>query len=296
MRTCLLIVCLASAIVGCGRSKPTPKQMAAANEKYWLTLDYVVLHGDKLVDKLLPKLSKDRVTTLKIISADLSDEEMAMIGALASVEFLDLQDCEMPDGALRHLAPLAKLKHLEIVKPSITDADLADIAELRNLNTLRLATGYEGFTDAGLAHLAALHHLEDLELHSKRLTGSGFEALVGHTPLVRLCTSADDAGMEQISRFKQLRYLAIANNVTDKGLTYLASNYWLLEVDPSRHMTNEALLAFRKALLEGRSQAREAGIAVPSTDSLRIGGTLNPEIRGTIEPEEEFETWKRRNE
>lgn len=106
------------------------------------------------------------------------------------------------DAGLKTLIPVApQLAWLDVSKTQITDAGLADIAQLPNLTRLHLEK--TGITDAGIPHIAKLGKLEYLNLYG---------------------TKVSDAGIAQLKELKNLKKLFIwQTEVTDKGAADLQS-------------------------------------------------------------------------
>jgi hypothetical protein len=106
---------------------------------------------------------------------------------LKQLEKLDLYATSVDDRAMRHIAKLRSLKELNVTpidvdergamrkeQHGITDAGLAELATLPNLETLYVSGT---FTDEGLFKLAALKKLRYLEVASKRVTPAGIKRL-----------------------------------------------------------------------------------------------------------------------
>jgi len=98
-----------------------------------------------------------------------------------------------------------------------------DLVHLKPLNQTRfLYLGGPGFTDAGLAHLAGMTQLEDLGLIDTRIIGDGF----AHLPhLKTLSLSGSRVTDEQLSYLKNLPDLTCLylrdTRITDAGLAHL---------------------------------------------------------------------------
>ena len=101
------------------------------------------------------------------------------IGAVVGV---NLNDRNITDAGLAHLAALPQLRELWLDGNQITDAGLAHLAALPQLQKLFL-DGTQ-ITDAGLAHLAGLTQLQELWLYQTQVTD------VGVTKLQRACRTA----------------------------------------------------------------------------------------------------------
>ena len=89
-----------------------------------------------------------------------------------------------PEGELRQLAALnptclAKITHLHLHHPDISDAALAHLAGMPQMQTLRLMN-CPAITDTGLAHLRGMNQLKTLILtHCETVTDTGLGHLAG---------------------------------------------------------------------------------------------------------------------
>jgi hypothetical protein len=106
------------------------------------------------------------------------------------------------DAGVKTLIPVApQLAWLDVSKTQITDASLADIAQLPNLTRLHLEK--TAITDAALPQIAKLGKLEYLNLYG---------------------TKVSDAGIAQLKELKNLKKLFVwQTGVTDKGAADLQS-------------------------------------------------------------------------
>ncbi len=104
------------------------------------------------------------------------------------------------DAALAKLAPLAPhLVEVNLARTKVTDAGLAALAPMKNLQRLRLEN--TPITDAGLDHLQGLENLEYLNLFNTAVTDAGLEKLAGLKKLTRLYaweTKATKEGAEKL--------------------------------------------------------------------------------------------------
>ena len=102
---------------------------------------------------------------------------------------------------LAHLAPLTRLRRLDLFRTRVTDAGLDAIAAIGTLEQLNL--DYTKVTGAGLARLHPLKNLRELRLNS---------AAIG------------DDNIGELAAFPALRRLNIYHTlVTDKGFEKLKS-------------------------------------------------------------------------
>ena len=115
---------------------------------------------------------------------------------------------------------------------STKDADLKELAELKQLQALNIEGNYAyGVTAAGLKALAPLTRLQALSLEHTD-TGAGMKEIAAPRPpsgqastsLHIISTSVTDAGMKALPRLKALRTLTILSSgggVSDAGLSEL---------------------------------------------------------------------------
>lgn len=85
---------------------------------------------------------------------------------------------EFSDAGLDALAPIAdKIASLDLARSKVTDAGLAKVAAMKNLQELHLEN--TATSDAGLDHLKGLASLEYLNLYNTKVTDAGIAKLAG---------------------------------------------------------------------------------------------------------------------
>jgi Leucine-rich repeat (LRR) protein len=141
---------------------------------------------------------------------------MALIGEewfseyeVETVIFMD-QEGTVTDADLAHLADLTNLEGLYLNNTKITDAGLVHVGRLTNLKFLGLHTTF--VADAGLAHLAGLTKLEELDLSYTQITDAGLVHLRDLTDLRVLefdGARVTGAGFVHLSRLARLERLTI---------------------------------------------------------------------------------------
>jgi hypothetical protein len=169
----------------------------------------------------------------------ISEDETAAIAALRRLGASVDQD---PDGAwhvliediegtkdvdnswLVHLTALKNLKTLKLWSTAITDAGLATIGQLDDLEQLRLYDCSK-VSGAGLKHLRGLVNLESLDIEKTSVDGDGLKHLRGLARLRSLNllgTSLEDNGLVHLEGLKQLKSLRLdCTRITDAGLVHL---------------------------------------------------------------------------
>jgi hypothetical protein len=107
-----------------------------------------------------------------------TDESLAHLADMASLQFLDLTDCRITDAGLAHLEKLTEMQYLILSGcEEVTNAGLVHLEGVKSLQVLDLSRNYR-ITDTGLARLSRLTSLQKLELsHSMGLTDSGIANL-----------------------------------------------------------------------------------------------------------------------
>ncbi|MEX2287792.1 MAG: PQQ-binding-like beta-propeller repeat protein [Planctomycetaceae bacterium] len=129
------------------------------------------------------------------------------------------------DDGLAYLKHFPKLKNLQVFHlNNVTDAGLAHIAGLTNLDFLRL-DGVKA-TDDGLAHLKGLTKLKTLELMGTEIKGAGLIHIKDLTGLEKLSLSFNsdltDAALVHLKGLTNLKTLALDDtNVTPAGVDEL---------------------------------------------------------------------------
>jgi hypothetical protein len=92
---------------------------------------------------------------------------------------------EFSDSGLASLAPLAdKISSIDLARSKVTDAGLAALATMKNLEEIHLEG--TGIGDSGLDHLKSLASLEYLNLYNTKVTDAGVQKLEGLTKLKSL--------------------------------------------------------------------------------------------------------------
>ncbi len=140
-----------------------------------------------------------------------------------TVRFLRFSKSIVTDEHLKHLQPFKKLDYLAVICPKVSDAGVANVRGLTNLDTLYLS--HTQLTDKGLAALTQLEKLERLYLTDTRITDAGFVHLAGLKSLQLLSlenTATTDAGLAQLEPLTNLQTLYLTDTkITDAGLRHL---------------------------------------------------------------------------
>jgi beta-lactamase regulating signal transducer with metallopeptidase domain/Leucine-rich repeat (LRR) protein len=155
------------------------------------------------------------------------------------------------DSDVKHLADLPGLCYLDLMHTEVTDAGLAYLAGLTQLQYLNLQE-ITNITDAGLEHLKGLTKLEDLRLYRVAITDVGLEHLKGLTGLRRLDligTKVTDAGLANLKVLNGLQDLSLSGpGITDAGLVHLKGLAALQDLDLDGTQVTDAGLVHLKGL------------------------------------------------
>jgi hypothetical protein len=183
----------------------------------WVTYDYrwyAFLAGIETGD-----LSDPPLPVPQWLMASLGEDFFADVAMVAFA----LDPAEKPALDCRILQGLVHITYLGLSETQVTDADLANVAELTNLTKLHL--GKTQITDQGLIHLKGLANLRELWLDDTQVTDAGLkhlQNLVGLTDLRLSGASITDAGLEHLSGLTGLESLTIdRTQIAGPGLAYL---------------------------------------------------------------------------
>lgn len=130
----------------------------------------------------------------------------------------------LTDADIAEIAKLPALNELEIVADKLTDAGLAALARIRNLQVLHLE-GTAQMTDEGLKALATLPRLRHLRL-SGPFTDKGLSYLAATPALKVLWLEAPrttEEGLRSLAQIATLERLCLPylDQITEHGITYL---------------------------------------------------------------------------
>lgn len=170
------------------------------------------------------------------------------------------------------LARVADIDHIvaiELRDKGVTDADLAGLAGMKQLQFLELSHNPR-VTDVGVAALTGLTGLRYLDLTGTNVSGTGLKDRADMMSLYQLTLNdcpVTDESLAAIPRFPKLEKLLLGRtNVTDKGLMSLVGWHSLRDVSRSALITKAGAEAFNEAFLAAKRKARESGEPVSSPD------------------------------
>jgi hypothetical protein len=218
----------------------------------------------------------------------LTDAEMAGIATLATVDEMEMIATKLTDAGLASIARLRNLQvlHLEGTM-MMTDEGLKVLTTLPRLRHLRLS-GH--FTDRGLAYLAAAPAIKTLWLETPRATEEGLQSLAQIRSLERLTVPWLDhithRSMVFLRAMPRLKALGVgAAAYPDRAVAALASlpNLEVLALKGSPALTDRALpplaaMPKLRALEIYNSRITEQGLAslaaCKNLDSIQIRSSV----------------------
>ena len=272
------------------------------------SLQAIDLRGDPISNAALAEL-KAALPRAEILVA-LESEQSNRAPATASSPQAQGTEVRLEDATDADLAALKNVEEitsLSINSPNVTDAGLAPLEKMTNLERLQLDR-CDNLTDAAMTHLRPLHNLRHLYIWIANITGAGLANLKDLTQLETLnlnscsrITDADlsnfvamrnledidlggtqitDAGLKQLAALPRLSHLGLQNTrITDDGMSCLAGMKSLRSLDVGRTQLTDAGLERLSSLKELMqlslygTQITDAGLSV--TKDMRRLALLN---------------------
>ena len=222
----------------------------------------------------LPSL---RQLVLSGISADA--DALAALAQASTLEELTLFDVTASDRGLAALGQLKNLKQMRLtIKGTVTSQTWARLIGLKQLALLAL--NGSSLDDAGLATLANLSALEEFDLTSSKITGTGLKALASLKQLKTLAlpgAPSQTKGPRRCAGFSALESLSLAGTkITDRALDAIASlpRLMVLSLDKTA-ITVDGLLKLRDS--KELSEVSIGGVKLSDDDKARLRAAM-PEV------------------
>lgn len=231
------------------------------------------------------------------ISDGIRDVAIESLPRLRTIESANVVNVRNISGIVPALAQLPSLKQISFYRASIRDDDLADLSELRQLESLDLQR--TRVTDAGLFHLRNLSKLKTLRLggYGTEVKDKGIRYLATLSNLEELSldrTSITDAALAHLRELKKLKSLSLREVLVDQGLVHLADHKALTQLDlDSTFLSDATVAAFRpfpemRRLSAGNTMLTENGVRrlqslVPS-GSFSAPRLMSPETHAAMVP------------
>jgi len=130
------------------------------------------------------------------------------------------------DEDLRQIAEIRQLRVLEcLASPEVSDAGLQQVAQLVHLEILTVLGTKPLVTDLGVGYLASLSNLRELQLPGTKVTDDAIPSILRLTKLERLDLSGsciDDNGVASLTSLRHLKFLDMQHtNVTPMARKHL---------------------------------------------------------------------------
>lgn len=172
------------------------------------------------IDEWLPCIAQLRHLRTLEIQGDVSDQGVASLVGLETLESLSLVSDRITSNVVPTLAKLKNLKALTLSRTRIDDEGLRQLAAIKGLKELHV-TESAGISDRGVSFLVALESLEGLTLNSNRITSKSASTLARLKNLRHLMlskTQIDDEGLRRLAELKELTVLELKGTpITDVG-------------------------------------------------------------------------------
>ncbi|HVX13664.1 MAG TPA: leucine-rich repeat domain-containing protein [Pirellulales bacterium] len=154
------------------------RRVVAAIEALEGTVDYVDRNqrGEEsflvtLLRRWLPPVYFDEIIEVNLADTRITDEGLAQLQELSSLESLYLDNTKVTDAGLVHVRRLASLQELRVGNTEVTDVGVPHLLGLTSLRVLNLDNTQ--ITDAGLARLQGIKSLNYLTLNGTKITPEG---------------------------------------------------------------------------------------------------------------------------
>ncbi len=191
-------------------------------------------HGMKITDQGLKRFGQ--LPNLKnlgfggffnyLSAIPITDEGLANLKTLKSLEELDLRGTKITDEGLKTLKSMAGLRILNLYKTQVTDGGLEALAACPSLQDLILAGTEVG--DEGVKLLSRSQSLQRLNLSDTKIGDLALQFIPAFKKLTSLRiteTKVSDEGLKHLGKSKLLELSLVccsANyQITDQGLAYL---------------------------------------------------------------------------
>ena len=189
----------------------------------------------------------DRVIEVNANGTSVNDEDLARLKHFSQLTDVSLEQTQISDAGLQHLAALPRLEWLNLYRTNLGNQGLASLANIQSLQHLPIGEtqvtddglhhlkamsqlvylGLRGnpITDEGVAPIGVLTNLEGLYLGETKLRGPGLKKLLGLVRLQHLWindTAIDDRSVDDLAKLRALRELYVyGTSISEDGLQEL---------------------------------------------------------------------------
>jgi RNA polymerase sigma factor (sigma-70 family) len=229
-----------------------------------------------------------RLPAQGMVRLDLSQSSLADLSPLAelapdAIQALRLHNLGAKDDALRHVGHLTGLKEINLSGNFITDAGLAPLENLKQLQSVSLGDSLIG--DDGIQHIAGLPSIRGLYCYRARITDRALR-LVGKmktlTSLDLGVTAITDRGIAELKDLENIGWLRFSEtNTTDASLAVIGGLTELVALEFDKTRATDAGLAHLAGLKKLKyvrafeNRFTDAGLAhlakLPAIEILELG-------------------------
>ena len=221
------------------------------------------------------------VTGILINSPNISGADLKTVfdqlKGLPNLEEVSILNSTLPEGTFKALALVKpNLLRLQLLSVSMPDADIKDLAEFKELESLQLFASrplsspckhlvllknlrhlnlmVSTFQDSDFESISALRLLTRLEIRSGKFSGDGLKHISGFTQLEHLYLQRDiePSSLQYLKNLTKLQYLDIPRNTTDADFAHLKGMTSLERLDLSGTRITDVSLAQVKNCLRLR--------------------------------------------
>jgi len=265
-----LFVCLGCAITACLASVVAAQQPAGARQE--AKIDQPLTASERSATARLTRLpstrlwwnNENRVIGASFKGDDANDYALALashLPGLRTVVLVTTPRSHLTDDGLAPLAALPSLELLSICGNRTTDAALVHVARMHQLRTLVLNCH---ITDSGLPALAELTNLEHLDLTQSQVTDAGVTQLPQLAKLRTLILNGvqiTNDSLATLAELKTLEDLYLGNTLVDDGAVASLKQMEQLQLLFLRdtQITADAVAELQPALLESCTIVHQSG-------------------------------------
>ncbi|GAB3966237.1 ribonuclease inhibitor [Spirosoma terrae] len=190
-----------SAVATTGRNTGSPAPESAVLTMKLPAVDPKVVDELKKTGLLVLPLSKEQnqLEVSAVNARTFNDAQAALLPKLSQqLVWLKLGDTEISDASLAAVAKLKNLQKLHLERTGVTDAGLKQLKGLTNLEYLNLYG--TAVTDAGLAELAGIKSLKKVYLWQTKATAQGIDNLKKAMPSLEIVGGIDEKAVAEFAK------------------------------------------------------------------------------------------------
>lgn len=183
-------------------------------------------------------------------SESITAEAIRQLPRLSQLEAIYMSYITIPSEAWQPLAELRNVDHLRLAASNVSDHDLVHVGKLKSIR--RLDISRTNLTGDGFGHLDDLDQLAEIDAWKSPVTDEGLKQLPRLPALTELDlddTEISDAGLEHLPDLPVLEDLDLEDTaVTDDGLPHLAKFQSLKTLKLPYRISDEALADLQRQL------------------------------------------------